>query len=739
MSPSVAEQTNLPQPMSDAAFAQRDTLALLLSRLAAMQGQAVPAHRFAMQEHSQDGMPLADLWVMDQAREMWRARFASGSAEFVPADQLNRQHFPMLWVSRDELQLYLLRGRLSDGTLAAEDAKGQTHVLSTTFTATGQMLCLRPESQASADAAAADTPRSASDWFAFAIRKHRRVLLEAVFATLVISLLAMFASLFSMQVYDRVIPTKGFSTLVVLTVGVLLAIALEFTMKQVRAYMVDRATKQIDLELSGVFFGKALAIRMDARPPTVGTFASQIRHFESVRNFMTSTTLFVLADAPFALLFIGVIGALAGPVALVPLVTVPLAVLSGLMFTGAIARLSADNMAESNKKNGLLIEAVDGIESVKAAGGEWKMHDAYTTLTAKMGASEIALRMLSTRASNISQVIQQVNYAAMVAVGAYAITTGQLTMGGLIACSIISGRALSPLAQIPSLIVQWQQAKVALKSLDGIMAMPGDRAPDQRLVVPERCTGELRLEKVAFGYLENRPSLSVADLSFKPGERVAIVGAVGSGKSTLIKLLSGLYKPKEGTVFLDGVDMQHLAPEFVREHIGYLPQDVRLFSGTLRENLCLGLPTPSDSRILQAAQLTGLDAIVQQHPKGLELDITEGGRGLSGGQRQLVGLTRLLLARPKIMLLDEPTASMDARLEAQVMRHLFEVVPPDSVLLVVTHKPALLRHVQRVIVVDKGAVVFDGPRDKMLTQMQQGQSGTAHSPPAAAASATSSS
>lgn len=709
---------------------RRDALATLLCRVAALRGQAVPAHRFAMLEHSQDGMALADLWVLHQAREMWRARFIQARTDFVAADQVTRAHFPLLWASRDETQLYLLRGRLGSGDFSAEDAQGRTHALAPSDVAAGQLLCLQPESQTASDGdGGQDAPQSASDWFAFAIRKHRRVFLEAVFATLVISLLALFASLYSMQVYDRVIPTKGFSTLVVLSVGVLLAIMLEFTLKQVRAYMVDRATKQIDLELSGVFFGKALAIRMDARPATVGTFASQIRHFESVRNFMTSTTLFVLADAPFALLFICMIAALAGPVALVPLVTVPLAVASGLMFKGAIARLSADNMAESNKKNGLLIEAVDGIESVKAAGAEWKMQDAYTALTAKMASSEIALRMLSTRATNISQLIQQVNYAAMVAVGAYAITTGQLTMGGLIACSIIGGRALSPLAQIPSLIVQWQQAKVALKALDGIMAMPSDRAPDQRLVVPERCTGELRLEKVAFGYLENRPSLSVADLSFKPGERVAIVGAVGSGKSTLIKLLSGLYKPKEGTVFLDGVDMQHLAPEFVREHIGYLPQDVRLFNGTLRDNLTLGLPTPSDSRILHAARLTGLDAIMKQHPKGLELDITEGGRGLSGGQRQLVGLTRLLLARPKIMLLDEPTASMDASLEALVMKHLFEEVPSDSVLLVVTHKPSLLRHVQRVLVVDHGAVVFDGPRDKMLAQMQQGQSGATRSTP----------
>jgi ATP-binding cassette subfamily C protein LapB len=291
-------------------------------------------------------------------------------------------------------------------------------------------------------------------------------------------------------------------------------------------------------------------------------------------------------------------------------------------------------------------------------------------------------------------------------------------MGGLIACSIIAGRALSPLAQIPTLVVQWKHAKIALKSLDAIMALPSDRNDDSRLVVPEACTGHVRLEKVAFGYIEDKPSLEVAELKLRPGERVAIVGPVGSGKSTLIKLLSGLYKPKAGHVFLDGVDMNHLAPEFLREHIGYLPQDIRLFNGTLRENLTLGLPTPSDSRILRAAALTGLEQSIQNHPKGLELHITEGGRGLSGGQRQLVGLTRLLLAQPRILLLDEPSASMDGQLEARVMKHLFEEIPKEALLVVVTHKVGLLPHVDRIIVVDSGRIVLDGPRDEVLMRLQ---------------------
>jgi len=270
------------------------------------------------------------------------------------------------------------------------------------------------------------------------------------------------------------------------------------------------------------------------------------------------------------------------------------------------------------------------------------------------------------------------------------------------------------------MIVQWKQAQISLKALDSIMAMPSERDPEVRLVVPEACAGNLRLDKVTFQYKKDVVTLDIPSLAIGPGERVAIVGPVGSGKSTLIKVLSGLYRPTAGTLFLDGVDISHLAPEFVRENIGYLPQDVRLFNGTLRDNLILGLPTPSDTQILKAAQLTGLAQAIADHPRGLELQIAEGGRGLSGGQRQLVGLTRMLLAQPKIMLLDEPTASMDARLEARVMQHLFQEIAPESVLIVVTHKVALLPHVNRVIVINKGQVSIDGPRDEVLARMRGG-------------------
>ncbi|MGB2106507.1 MAG: type I secretion system permease/ATPase [Porticoccaceae bacterium] len=688
----------------------REDLAALLARLASLQGIAVAAHRFVYQQQAESGVSLEDMPVIDQAIAIWSERFPEGPTAKLELDKLVKNDFPVLWVSADGSELKLLRGK-QNGEFIAESSDWAVDTLSAEQISEGMIVrLLVHQDQAMQEELAAF---SAKDWFIHAARKRRGVFLEAIFATFVLSIFGLMSALYTMQVYDRVVPTKGFSTLWVLTIGVLLAILFELIMKLVRSHLVDKASKAIDLELSGVFFSKALGIRSDCRPQTVGTFASQIRHFESVRNFITSSTLFVLADAPFALLFIVVIYFIAGPVAFVPLMMIPVGLIIGLAMKGPIERYTAESMEESNKKNGLLIEALDGVESVKAASAEWKLENRWRELTETITTTDLKSKLLTTFSTSSTQSIQQLSYVGIIATGAYSIVNGDLTMGGLIACSIISGRALTPLAQMPSMIAQWKHAQIALDVLDGIMAMPSERE-NQRLVVPDSCRGELKVKQVGFAYEENAPQVTVEKLSFKPGDRVAILGSVGSGKSTLIKILSGLYQPQQGGVFLDDMDMSLVANEFVREQIGYLPQEVRLFNGTLRDNLVLGLPTLSDSQILKAAALTGLDQAIQNHPSGLEINISEGGKGLSGGQRQLVGLTRMLLARPKILLLDEPTASMDTRLEEFVMQHLFEQLPDDSVIVLATHKAGVLKHVNRIVVMDSGKVSLDGPKQEVL-------------------------
>ena len=742
----------------------QDPLAAALTRLAALQGHAVPWHRFAMMAESGNGAVLADMPIAERAMELWQARFPAGEARRLSLP-LSPAETPALWLADADLPaqaapapVLVVRGHLSSGALSCMDAQGRPCNVSAEVATRGTLLLLqcdqsleqaREQVRSGMDDDGRQwlaSKRTATDWFRYAIRKRWATFAEGSVATLTVNAVALGSSFYSMQVYDRVVPTQGYSTLWVLTIGVLMAIVVELGMRQLRNRLVERACKAIDEELSGVFFGHALAIRMDQRPRTVGTFAAQIRHFEMVRNFMTSSTLFLLADAPFALMFVLVIAALAGPVALVPLLFIPVSLLAGFIFRQRLRKLTEVQMRESNLKNGLLIEAIDGIESVKASGAEWKMLDRWREITRALADDEIAIKNTTNLSSNLTQTLQQLSYVGLVAAGVFAINSGNLTMGGLIACTIISGRALSPIAQISSLIVQWQQASVALRGLDGIMALAADSEPGERRLVPDQCAGRLQIKGVQFGYSREVPALTVEQFNVQPGERVAVLGSIGSGKSTLVKLLSGLYRPGEGRVLLDDVDMTQLAPEYVREHVGYLAQDVRLFQGTLRDNLALGLPSPSDEQILAAARITGLDRLIAAHPQGLGIEITEGGRGLSGGQRQLVGLTRMLIAQPRIMLLDEPTASMDPQLEEQVAERVFGTNPQDTTLVVVTHKLAMLRHFSRIVIVDRGRIVADGPRDDILRRMrdsaQQAQQAVAQKQaaeqPRAAATGTSS-
>ena len=692
-----------------------------LSRLAGIQGKSIPAYRFEYISETSSGVPIAQLSPELRAIELWADQFPEGVKEFVPLQDVEKDSFPLLWLEPSAQRVLIARGKLVSGEFSLENIGGELERLSKSDVAKGVLLRLTTGASKQATVDPRLAPKSASEWFLFVVKKHSRLFLEACLASVAASIVAMATAMYTMQVYDRVVPNNGFDTLWALTFAVVIGIAFEFLMKQIRVEIVERSCKAIDIELSQIFFGKALDIRLDARPPTVGTFASQIRHFEGVRNFMTSSTLFVLADTPLALIFIFTIMLIAGPVALVPFLVLPLAVFAGMVFRRPVEDATFEHMKESNYKNGLLIESIDGIESIKAVNAEWKLRKKWRELTERIALSELKVKTYSQTSMNLTQLIQQLSYVGIVAVGVYQISQGDLTMGGLIACTIISSRAMTPMAQLPNMIVQWKQAQIAIQALDKVMELPNDREWDVSLVVPESCSGDLQLVEAKFRYAPDMADvLNVhSTLRIAPGERVAIVGTVGSGKTTALKLLAGLYKPTEGSALLDGLDIKQISSDFVREHIGYLPQDVRLFNGTLRENLTLGMPTPSDSEIYRIAALTGLDLAIKGHPKGLDLLITEGGRGLSGGQRQLVGITRLLLAKPKVMLLDEPTASMDSRSEDRVMRHFFEATPQGTTIVVVTHKPSVLQYVGRILVTSEGKFVLDGPRDEVLGRLQR--------------------
>lgn len=551
-----------------------------------------------------------------------------------------------------------------------------------------------------------------------ALWARKSVFIDAVMATSLVTLLALATSLYAMQVFDRVIPNQGFNTLWVLTVGVTLSICLEFFLKQVRSYTVDRACNAVDHELSEWFFSRMLGIRMEARPASVGTLASQIKGFELVRGVLASTSLFVVADVPFAVFFIVVIGLVGGWVVVVPLITLPIALVAGLMFQKTIQHHTRKNLEASNRKAGLLVEAVDGAEALKSNSAEWTAQSRWNRLVAETTFADQSIRNYTSLSQNFTVGFQQLGYIALVAVGAYFVTENELTMGGLLACSIIGNRAMMPIVQLPGVMVQWALARAAIEGLDQIIALPNEDDEAHQNIVLQSIEGELRFERVRFAYgMVDRMALEVERLEIRPGACVGLIGAIGSGKSTLLKLASGLYRPAEGKIFLGGVDLALLAPSVVREIIGYLPQDTRLFSGSLRDNLLLGLPDPGEEAILAAAKRTGLIDLIVGQPKGLALEITEGGRGVSGGQKQLIAITRMLLARPKVWLLDEPTGAMDSATEARIVALLRELAAEGATLVVTTHKTALLPLLDRLIVLQGGRLLLDGPRDAVLAKI----------------------
>ncbi len=563
---------------------------------------------------------------------------------------------------------------------------------------------------------------SAAAMFRAALLARKGIFVQAAFASLLANMLALAASLYSMQVYDRVIPTQGVATLVVLTTGVLIAAVLELVIKMARSAILERSVKGMDLELSHKIFRRLLGIRMDQFPASVGTLSAQLRSYETIRGFASSATLYLAVDAPFALLFLGVIWLLAGTqVAAVPAVFFVVALVIGFFYRSRIARHAESGNAASNRKLGLLVETVESAESVKASGAGWQQLTRWDALNRQSVDDDVKIRHYSEQASYFAAFMQQASYIMLVAAGAWiASTTTDLSMGGLIACSILSGRVLGPVGALPGLIVQWAHAKAALINLEKVFALQRDNHSVARPLIPEVIHGEFQVADLHFTYPGRPETLALERLHIRAGEKVAILGPVGSGKSTLLKLLAGLYQPGRGRVLLDGLDIQQIARDHLSEHLGYCPQDIKLLVGTLRDNLLTGLSGVDEEEILRVCRMTGLATLIAAHPKGLDLDIAEGGGGVSGGQKQLIALTRLLLARPDVWLLDEPTAAMDEMTEQRSLAALRQTIASQHTLVLVTHKPVLLGLVNRLIVLAPNGIMLDGPRDAVLEKLRQG-------------------
>lgn len=562
------------------------------------------------------------------------------------------------------------------------------------------------------------TPARAIDVLWQTLGRRKGIYRDALFATLIVNIIALSTALFTMQVYDRVIPHTGFETLFVMATGVSMALLFDLLLKQVRSHLLDKEGTRIDIELSDWFFRRAQGIRMEARPPSLGTLAAQLKGLEYVRGVLGSSTLFVLADVPFALFFIGVIAFIGGPLAIVPLVLVPIALVVGVASQFRVGKAIAASQGHQNQKAGLLVEAIDGVENIKATTNETGLQGQWRDLLFKAGEDDDRIKSASALSSNVTATLQQFSYVILIAFGAVLAVQGELSMGALIACSIISQRALGPIARFPAVLVQWSHAKNALKNLDQLMSLPNEEDDQPHSLNPEVVQNSLRLERIEFSYGESTQlALELAKLDIPAGQKVGVVGAIGSGKSTLLKVASGLYRPKAGQVYLGGLDMVNIQHTRLRELVAYLPQDLRLIKGTLRENVLRGMQDPGDEVILEAARQTGLIELINANPLGLALPISEGGRGTSGGQKQLIGLTRLLLSPAEVLLLDEPTASMDSVSEARVVKLLETLGAQGKTLVISTHKSALLPMMDRLLVFANGRLVMDGPRQDVMAQL----------------------
>ncbi len=553
-----------------------------------------------------------------------------------------------------------------------------------------------------------------------ALHLYRHELIEACLASAFIGFLALATSLFSMQVYDRVIPTRSEYTLVILSLGVLLSILIELAMKYARSHIMDYVIVGLDNRLSREIFNRLLLLRVDQIPASVGSLAGQMRGYEQVRGFYTASTLFTLIDLPLALVFLVVIMLIASPwVAVVPLVFGCVALLIGFSIRKKIMSQAKVGAALNNMKTGLLVEAVEGIETIKAGSGGWKFLSRWIGVNGNTIDSDLKMRSATESVGYLSATVQQLSYAGLVVAGSLVVMQGHMTMGALIASSILSGRILAPIMAIPGLLVQHAHAQAALEGLEKLYTLKTDHHGTDRPLVPSQIQGHFALQDIKFAYGDNPPALVIPKLEIQPHERIAVLGPIGAGKSTLLRLLSGLYHPQEGRVLLDHLDLAHISRQVVSQYVGYLQQDHRLFQGTLRENLLIGFPDPGDDALLNAMRRTGMDRFVASHPKGLDRAIMEGGKGLSGGQKQLVAFTRLVLCSPSVMLLDEPTATMDDEQERRCLQVLAQEAQAGKSMVIVTHKPSVLPLVSRIIVIAGNNIVMDGPRDTVLQQLQK--------------------
>ena len=558
---------------------------------------------------------------------------------------------------------------------------------------------------------------SKAHWFWGTLWKSKKIYTDVVFASLVINVFVLASPLFVMNVYDRVVPNNAIETLWVLAIGVVVVYMLDTVLKFIRAYFLEVAGKKSDIIMSSIIFERVMGLSMAVRPKSVGSFANNLKEFESIRGFFTSTTVATIIDLPFIFIFLLVIKLIGGDIVWAPIAIMFAIIIYTLLVKGPLNRSIESAYKAASHKNSVLIESLSNIETIKTMGASGSAQYQWEEASGEIANRGLKTRILSNSVSTMTAFFIQLNSVAVIVYGVYLIQNMELTMGGLIATVILSSRAISPLGQVASLLANYEHTKTAYRNLNDIMKMPVDRPEGKEFIRRDEFNGFIEFQNVTFSYPDEEKK-ALDDVSFKivPGERVGIVGKIGSGKTTLEKLVLGLYKPNSGTILIDGIDISQIDPADLRKNIGYVPQEVNLFRGSVKNNIIYKAPYVNDDQMLRASKLAGVDDFVKLHPKGYDMPVGERGDGLSGGQKQAIAVARAFLLDAPIFLLDEPTNSVDNVMESKIRNNLSKSLVGKTTLLI-THKSSLLSLVERLIILDNGKLIIDGKRDEVLKKL----------------------
>ncbi|MBJ2250676.1 type I secretion system permease/ATPase [Pseudomonas sp. MF6784] len=670
------------------------------------------------------GLPLpsqqltADLLARAAARAGLQGRLLQRKLDSIPAIAMpallllkdGRSAVLLGWQGEDEAQVLLSE---SDGgeTIVKRQALADDYI--------GKVFFAQPQHKF--DVSHGTLIPRARSWFRDTLKRSRWLYADAIAASFLINLIAMAAPLFVMNVYDRVVPNQATATLWVLATGIFIAYVFDLVLKSLRSLCLDLAGKKTDLIISATLFERIVGMSMKYRPARVGSFAQNIHEFQSLRDFLASLTLTSLIDLPFTLLIFMVIAILGGHLVWIPMLAFPIALGIGYLLQKPLVATMERTMALASERQSSLIETLAGLDAVKVNNAESERQYQWEQTIGTLSRLELRVKMLSGLSMNITLLIQQLAGVIMIVFGVYQIIGGNLSMGGLIACYMLSGRALSPLASLSGLMTRYQQAKVTMVSTDQMMELPQERNFEERPLSRRTLQGAIECRGLNFTYPnQQNMALKNINLVIKPGEKIGIIGRSGSGKSSLAKLIVGLYQPDSGALLVDGVDIRQIDVSELRHNVGYVPQDIQLLAGTLRDNLVSGARYVEDEVVLQAAELAGVHEFARLHPQGYELQVGERGQNLSGGQRQNVALARALLLNPPILLLDEPTSAMDNTGEERLKQRLQAVVENKTVVLV-THRASLLSLVDRLLVIDRGQILADGPKAVVMEALKKGQ------------------